>query len=201
VVVDNMEVIPLEGGAAQPMFSREELEARPLMTLAAYIRSNVIFGSTFNFGYMKPIFERRFLEQHHLRFDETLRIGEDYVLLASTLASGGRCAVEPSAGYVYHLRHGSISRVLKLHHLEAMLSSDEAFLSRYGLDEDAMAAQRHRTRSIREAASFITLVDEIKKRSVGGFLKTAIGHPQALKHLRMPIAVRMRRLAKVAGVH
>jgi succinoglycan biosynthesis protein ExoO len=150
---------------------------------------------------MKPIFRRAFLVEHGLRFDESLRIGEDYVLLASALASGARCAVEPSAGYVYHLRHGSISRVLKPHHLQAMLEADRDFLARFHLDADAMAAQGRRTRSIREAASFITLVDEIKKRSVGGILKTAFGHPQALKHLRMPIAARMRRLAKAAGVH
>ncbi|RWX79443.1 glycosyltransferase family 2 protein [Neorhizobium lilium] len=201
VVVDNIDVVPLDGGAPEPMFPREELQKRPLMTLAEFIRSNVIFGSTFNFGYMKPIFERIFLLEHGLRFDETLRIGEDYALLAAALASGARCAVEPSAGYVYHLRHGSISRILKPHHLHAMLEADETFLQRYRLDADAMAAQKLRTRSIREAASFITLIDEIKKRSVGGILKTAIGHPQALKHLRMPIAVRMRRLAKAVGVH
>lgn len=62
--------------------------------------------------------------QHGLRFDETLRIGEDYILLASALACGGRCAVEPSAGYIYHIREGSISRVLRLEHIDAM---DDAF--------------------------------------------------------------------------
>ncbi len=201
VVVDNIDVVPLDGGEPQPMFPAQELAKRPLMTLAEFIGSNVIFSSTFNFGYMKPIFERRFLEAHNLRFDETLRIGEDYALLASALASGARCAVEPTAGYIYHLRHGSISRVLKPHHLQAMLDADQTFLARYRLQGDALAAQQRRTRSIREAASFITLVEEIKKRSVGGILKTALRHPQALKHLRMPIAVRMRRLARAAGVY
>ncbi len=199
VVVDNIDVVPLDGGAPKPMFAREVLEKRPLMTLSEFIGSNLIFGSTFNFGYMKPIFERSFLSAHQLRFDETLRIGEDYALLAYALASGARCAVEPSAGYVYHLRHGSISRVLKPQHLQSMLAADETFLSRYRLEPDAMAAQKRRTRSIKEAASFITMVDALKARSVGGFLQTAFAHPQALKHLGMPIAVRMRRLAKAAG--
>jgi succinoglycan biosynthesis protein ExoO len=201
VVVDNIDVIPLDGGKPEAMFPQEELRKRPLMTLAEFIRSNVIFGSTFNFGYMKPIFERQFLVAHELRFDETLRIGEDYALLASALASGARCAIEPSAGYVYHLRHGSISRVLRQQHLDAMLDADETFLARYRLDSDAMAAQQRRTRSIREAGSFLTLVDELKRGSVGGFLKTAMGNPRALMHLRMPIAVRMRRLVKTAGVN
>ncbi|MGK6311587.1 glycosyltransferase family 2 protein [Neorhizobium sp. DT-125] len=194
IVVDNIEVVPLDLGEPTTMFPKEELRRRPIMTLADFIGSNVIFQSTFNFGYMKPIFERDFLARHELSFDETLRVGEDYLLLASALACGGRCAVVPDVGYVYHLRQGSISRVLQQSHLDAMLASDRAFLSRYTLDAKAMAAQRRRTRSIVEAASFLTLVEEIKKGSLGGFLKTAIGNPRALKHLSMPIAVRMRRL-------
>ncbi|MBD8661931.1 glycosyltransferase family 2 protein [Rhizobium sp. CFBP 8752] len=200
IVVDNIDVVPLEGGQPTAMFSRTDLETRKVLDLADFIQSNIIFGSTFNFGYMKPIFRRDFLNEHGLRFDENLRIGEDYILLASAIASGGICAIEPEAGYVYHLRHGSISRVLKPEHLTAMLAGDEKFLKRFSLEPRAMSAQRRRTQSIREAASFLTLVDEIKKRSFGGILKTAIDNPRALKHLRMPIAVRMRRFARAAGV-
>ncbi|EUB97765.1 glycosyl transferase family 2 [Rhizobium sp. CF080] len=201
IVVDNLDVIPFDRGAPYAMFSKQELKRRGMMTLADFIGSNVIFQSTFNFGYMKPIFERAFLVQHDLRFDETLRVGEDYLLLASALASGARCAIVPEIGYVYHLRQGSISRVLEQSHLDAMLATDSAFLARYKLDAKAMAAQRKRTRSILEAGSFLTLVDEIKKGSVGGFLKTAIENPRALRLLRMPIAVRMRRLVKTADVN
>ncbi|SEH21327.1 glycosyltransferase family 2 protein [Rhizobium sp. NFR12] len=200
IVVDNIDVVPLEGGEPTAMFSRSDLEARNTLELADFIESNIIFESTFNFGYMKPIFRRDFLNQHGLRFDENLRIGEDYILLASAIASGGICAIEPEAGYVYHLRHGSISRVLKPEHLTAMLAGDEKFLGRFSLERQAMAAQLRRTQSIREAASFLTLVDQIKKRSFGGILKTAIDNPRALKHLRMPIAVRMRRFARASGV-
>ena len=200
IVVDNIDVVPLEGGQPTAMFSRADLETRKVLDLADFIQSNIIFGSTFNFGYMKPIFRRDLLNEQGLRFDENLRIGEDYILLASAIASGGTCAIEPEAGYVYHLRHGSISRVLKPEHLTAMLAGDEKFLGRFTLERQAMAAQLRRTQSIREAASFLTLVDQIKKRSVGGILKTAINNPRALKHLRMPIAVRMRRFARASGV-
>jgi succinoglycan biosynthesis protein ExoO len=199
IVVDNLEVIPLNGGEPQVMFPQEELKRRQMMTLADYIDSNAIFQTTFNFGYMKPIFERSFIEHHDLRFDESLRVGEDYLLMASALACGARCAIVPEVGYVYHLRHGSISRVLEQIHLDAMIASDQTFLSRYQLDAEAMAAQRRRTRSILEAGSFLTMVDEIKRGSVGGFLRTAMENPRALRHLRMPIAVRMRRLVGTAN--
>lgn len=200
IVVDNIDVIPLDAGPPQSMFPREMLKRYPTISLADFIESNLIFQTTFNFGYMKPVFERSFLIEHGLRFDEGLRVGEDYLLLASALACGGRCATVAEAGYVYHLRQGSISRVLEQQHLDAMLASDKAFLSRYRLDAEAMAAQDRRTRSILEAGSFLTLVDEIKKGSVSGFLRTAIENPRALRHLRMPIGVRMRRLVGATGI-
>jgi succinoglycan biosynthesis protein ExoO len=90
IVVDNIDVVPLEGGQPTAMFSRSDLEARNTLELADFIESNIIFESTFNFGYMKPIFRRDFLNQHGLRFDENLRIGEDYILLASAIASISR---------------------------------------------------------------------------------------------------------------
>lgn len=196
VVVDNLEVVPMDAGAAYRMFSDRELSARPEITLADYIDSNVIFRETFNFGYMKPMFSREFLLRHDLGFDEKLRIGEDYIMMVSALASGARCVVEPSAGYVYHLRQDSISRVLGLHHVESMLAADEAFLARFPMKGSALAAQYRRTRSLIEARSFLTLVDAIKRRSAGGMIKAALAHPAALRHLRMPIAVRIDRLLK-----
>jgi succinoglycan biosynthesis protein ExoO len=144
---------------------------------------------------MKPVFRRSFVEAHGLAYDETLRIGEDYIFLASLLALGGRCAVEPEAGYRYHLRAGSISRVLKLDHVEAMLSADAAFVAAHPLDGEAAAAQALRTRSLRRAASFLSLVGHIKDRAPARALATAIADPAALGHLRMPIAARLRRLA------
>jgi len=193
IVVDNVDVIPLDGEPRR-MFEDAQLSKLDTLTLPAFIGSNVLFQSEHNYGYMKPIFERRFLEEHALRFDESLPIGEDYLLLASALAKGGRCAVEPSAGYTYYIRSGSISRVLKLHQVDAMLAADAEFLKNHRLDAASMAAQDRRHRSIEDARSFIILVDQIKARSVSGAVKTAWKNPAAIRHLRMPIAVRLRRL-------
>ncbi len=193
IVVDNVDVVPLDGEMKR-MFDGADLAALETLTLPAFIGSNVLFQSEHNYGYMKPVFERRFIEEHGLRFDESLPIGEDYLLLASALAKGGRCAVEPSAGYSYYIRNGSISRVLKLHQVDAMLAADAEFLKNHRLDAASMAAQERRHRSIEDARSFVLLVDQIKARSLSGAVRTAWRNPAAIRHLRMPIAVRLRRL-------
>ncbi len=195
IAVDNLDVIRGENEPAGTMFPEAVLTRMPLMTLAKFISSNMIFQSEHNFGYMKPVFERAFLEKHHLRFDEALRIGEDYIFLASALARGGVCAVEPMAGYLYYIRDGSISRVLKLQHVEAMITADAKFFAEHPFGAAALAAQRRRTRNLKDVLSFLMLIDSLKNGALPAALKIACSNPRAVRHLRMPIAVRLRRLA------
>lgn len=193
LAVDNLFVLHADGGI-DTMFPDDLLARTPRITLADFIDSNRIFRSTHNFGYMKPIIRRAFLEDNDLVYDEALRIGEDYLLFAAALAVGGRCVVVPTPGYVYHIREGSISRVLHPHHVEAMLAGDRRFLARFPLTGDAAAAQRRRTRNLQETRAFLALVQHLKNRSFGSALAVALGDPVALRHLAMPVAARWRRL-------
>jgi succinoglycan biosynthesis protein ExoO len=194
IAVDNLDVVSEMSGATKTMFAQKQLEKFPTLTLADFIGANLLFEETFSFGYMKPIFERQFLERHALRYPETLRIGEDYIFLASALAKGARCVVEPKPGYAYHIRTGSISRVLELGHVEAMLAADEAFLRENALDQAARAAQARRTRSLYRGAAFLALVQHIKDRAPLKAIGAALRSPSAVTHLGMPIAARLRRL-------
>ncbi|NLS06445.1 glycosyltransferase family 2 protein [Rhizobium sp. P32RR-XVIII] len=195
IAVDNLRVIRADGSPPETMFAESALAAMPELTLPDFIRSNALFETTHNFGYLKPVFERAFIEKHALRFDENLRIGEDYVFLASALALGARCVIEPIPGYNYNIREGSISRVLELRHIEAMVEGDRVFLGKHTLDADAMAAQKFRAQSLRRAASFLILVENIKNRSISGAIRAAWRDPAALRHLKMPIAARLNRMA------
>jgi succinoglycan biosynthesis protein ExoO len=196
IVVDNLDVIEETIDRRKTMFSSVLLESLAEIKLADFIAANLMFEKTFSFGYMKPIFERRFLRQQGLRYDETLRVGEDYILFASALAKGGRCAVEPEVGYSYHVRTGSISRVLELHHVAAMLAADLVFVGTHQLDAAAAAAQARRTRSLEEAGAFLALVQHLKDRAPLKAVLAALRDPAALRHLKMPIAARLRRVAK-----
>ncbi|WAX96245.1 glycosyltransferase family 2 protein [Aminobacter sp. NyZ550] len=196
MAVDNIVVIHEDGRPQDIMFAEGYLEKLGQLTLADFIGGNVVFETTFNFGYMKPIFLREYLEANELRYDENLRIGEDYMLLADALALGGNCVVEPAVGYAYHVRNGSISRVLELHHVEAMQRADAAFEARNRLGGEAKKAFTRRARSLSQAASFLSLVMHIKQRSPLKAVRTALKDPAAVRHLRMPIEVRLRRFAR-----
>ena len=195
IAVDNLTVVTADG-RSKAMFAKRDLADSQELTLSAFIRSNRLFHAQHNFGYMKPLFKRQFLSDQGLRFNESLRIGEDYILLASALAAGGRCVVDPYVGYRYHITEGSISRELRLDHVEAMIAADADFLRRYRLDAPALSAQSLRRRSLIDGHAFLTMIDCLKRRSYGQALVTALHNPAALRHFKMPVAERLRRLRR-----
>lgn len=60
-------------------------------------------------GFLKPLMSRAFLLQHGLRYDETLRLGEDYDLFTRILLAGARFRVTTRPGYCAVVRGGSLS--------------------------------------------------------------------------------------------
>lgn len=193
IVFDNIEIMDAATRHAELMFSPDELSRLDQLDLAAFIAGNRMFDRGYSLGYMKPVLRRAFVEEHGLRYDTSLRIGEDYIFVASALAKGALCVVEPRPGYVYHIREGSISRVLERRHVEAILRADEAFVRSHELDGPAWEAQSRRTRSLHEAASFLRLVEDIKALAPIRAFRTALKHPRAVRHLKMPIMARIRR--------
>jgi succinoglycan biosynthesis protein ExoU len=60
-------------------------------------------------GFLKPLMRRDFLDRTGLRYDPSLRLGEDLVLYAEALARGARFRLVPGCGYVSVWRDGSLS--------------------------------------------------------------------------------------------
>jgi succinoglycan biosynthesis protein ExoO len=70
------------------------------------------YGGSYNLGYLKPIVRRAFVEQHHIRYDEDLRTGEDLLYLLNLLAHGARVVCVDMPFYVYTTPVGGGSRRL-----------------------------------------------------------------------------------------
>lgn len=193
IVVDNPIIISGTGEKQSTMFPEESWAQLTSIDLADFILGNTLFSSKFNLGYLKPVIRRDFVIENSLNYDEHLRIGEDYLFASMALAKGADCRVCQIAGYNYHIRDGSISRVLKLHHLYDMRTADRAFRARVDLNSVEQNAFKIRAKSIEEAISFLKLVGHIKARSPIKILKTILNNPLAARHLRMPIAARWQR--------
>ncbi|MER8763323.1 glycosyltransferase family 2 protein [Mesorhizobium sp. M0968] len=101
-------------------------------------------------GFLKPVISRAFLDRHGLRYDEKLRLGEDYELYARAVALGARFKVIKSCGYGAIVRADSLSGRHKTQDLKHLADADLALLAIDSLPEASKAALRRHERHIRD---------------------------------------------------
>lgn len=148
-------------------------------------------------GYLKPILRRDFLIRQKLHYDESLRNGEDFHLIAALLAAGGALWVSPEAGYQYTTGSGSISARLAPDHARALGHADAVFLERYGddLSPRAVELMRRRQRRLADWTTAETVLQALRagrpKRATGALLR----RPRAIGRLaQQSFAAARRRL-------
>jgi len=182
-------------GADRRLHIEEQLDGRlTRLTIEDMFSQAMIFGNGLEYGYLKPIFRRDFIKNHEVLYDETLKIGEDFIFVAECLALGANYIRIASAGYDYTRRPGSISHRLVPGQVEAMAEADRRFLQRFAtrLSPDELSAVTEHLASLADAASFTRMIDRLKRRDLRAFGQEAIAHPAALRHFRMPVEARWR---------
>ena len=94
--------------SAYPDFHISDLKM-PL-ALADFIARSRPYLPTPDFGLLKPVFRKAFLDDHAIRYPEAIRHGEDYILIVTALVAGARYHVLPFHGYRYANRTVGRSR-------------------------------------------------------------------------------------------
>jgi len=140
--------------------------------LATFIAQNLSKGrrQRKEFGFLKPIMRRSFLDLHRLRYDENLRLGEDFVLYATALAMGAVFKVVPFKTYVSVVRSSSISGNHSKGDLERLRerSIDLATLPQLTVSERRLFRQH--SDSIDARVQWLNVIDAVKRRSVTAFV-------------------------------
>jgi succinoglycan biosynthesis protein ExoU len=168
-------------GAASPhpvMFNDEFKPWR--LDFAAFVLSNSgrRGRSRAEFGYFKPLMRRSFLDRHGLRYDERLRLGEDYALYAHALALGARFLVTPPFGYVSLLRSDSLSARHTRQDLERLRDVDTQLARIPSLSDRDRRALRSHYRSVDGRVQWLTVIDAFKSRNPTGFLSPFARSPE-----------------------
>ena len=98
-------------------------------------------------SFIKPVIRRAFLDAHGLRYDEALRLSEDFVLYARMLAAGARFLTVARCGYVAVERGGSLSGSHTAADLGALLGAVDSWSAEASLGAtDRAGLARYRAR-------------------------------------------------------
>jgi hypothetical protein len=176
----------------RPLFTGRWANHPFWIDLVDYIRVNQFYGRGPALGYLKPLLRAATLMGD--RYDETLRIAEDYDLVVRLLHSGKSMRVYPFPLYFYRKHASSISHRLNETVLHAIRAADLQFLNQLcGGDPRVIAAVKARIRSTETALAFEQLLSALKTANWSAAIRIALTRPRAAALLRLPLGARVRR--------
>ena len=86
-------------------------DAQKQITLLDLFRADDNFNFTkTSFSLMKPIFRRKFLADRKLEYNESMKVGEDFVLFAESLFNDAKVILIKEAYYIYSMPGGPSGR-------------------------------------------------------------------------------------------
>jgi succinoglycan biosynthesis protein ExoO len=162
-----------------------------------YIRLNHFYGPGPYLGYLKPMFRTSLLREPGCRYDETLRITEDFDLIFRLLHAGKRMRIYPRPLYLYRKHEYSVSFRLSREVLESIKTANLRILNKITDGGSPLkSALKSRIRSIDTAIAYENLVDGLKSKSWRRSAHIALISPKAAGLLRLPLLSRLHKLTR-----
>jgi len=199
IVADNLLLFSETAPKPRPYLRSGPSNAPRWIGLADLIESNCLYSRTPDLGYLKPMIQTELIARTGLRYDERLRIGEDYYFLASLLANGQRLRVEPMALYLYRKHEGSISHRMDAAHIRALMDADERFCQRVALNHRERRSLERRRQSLETLLAYDGVVRAIKQGSPARGAGLAMRNPRIWPLLTRPITARLKRVRQALG--
>jgi succinoglycan biosynthesis protein ExoO len=174
-----------------PFLRGRRAKAASWVSASDYVDANIAWAGGATLGYLKPIV-RRAVAGDALLYDETVRIAEDFDLIARLLASGARMRIYPELLYFYRKHAGSISHRLSAHDLETILAAHDRLAALAPAGDPMQGALRRRRASLEGMRAFTALVEALKARDWLRAARVAAARPAAVWGLRIPLIDRLR---------
>lgn len=186
-------------GETEPYSTLTKITGTPITEVRTIDLDLLIDGETagrssFRFGLTQPIIRRALLDEHGIRYDTSLGVGEDYLLYLECVLAGGRWIQVPTAHYVYVQRAGSVSRTAQTPILEGKLRSCERLLGRPSLTAAQRASLLRYRGNLRSMLAYKRVAEAAKDRRLVEAAKAALGDPRFIRRVgeQVPAVVKRR---------
>lgn len=150
-------------------------------------------------GFMKPVMSRDFLNRHNLRYDPSLRLGEDYDLYVRMLLAGARLKLTHTPGYGAVVRQTSLSARHGAHELACLHDSLEAHLSMGAPSPDLTHAMHAHLDEVRRKRDHRIFLDLRREQGAWAAIRYLLGASNRIWPIAHQIACDKLRLSGQAG--
>ena len=150
--------------------------------LSGFVRANhsARGSNRKEWGFLKPVMRRDFLETRRLRYDEALRLGEDYDLYVRMLHKGARFRVSTQVGYAARWRAGSLSSRHRTADLKALHAAARAHLALPGLSGEVRTVLNAHVAELRQRFLLRDFLDHRAKVGRVRAVLSALSKPATL---------------------
>jgi succinoglycan biosynthesis protein ExoO len=154
-----------------------------LLTLEQFVAGARPYATEADYGLLKPMMRRQFLNKHRIRYPVTSRHGEDFLLMVECFLAGGRVALTRVPGYLYTTRSSGQSRTRVDYN--AQVRDTIALLERDGVKEDSRlrAVLKKRARALRRLAAEHGVKRCVYGRDAGGLARLVLSNRWATPEL------------------
>lgn len=179
VVLGNLTEVCVDGRPTgdAPFLTKPTVPTR--WDIETFVAGNMAATGRRSYGYLKPLLRRAFVEAHALRYDPTLRNGEDFHLILSCYAAGARVWFSPDPAYLYTRRAGSLSHRSEPAHITALLAADAAFVARHPCSPGLRQMMRDRQRALADVHTAEVVLGAVRRARIGAAAAAVARRPQA----------------------
>jgi succinoglycan biosynthesis protein ExoO len=198
----------IEDGSSMPwstllQVSGEQIDRVTQIAPDYFVNSDLEGQPGLRLGFSKPLFRREFLERHHLKYDPTLKIAEDFWLYMDCFRYDARFFFMPQPYYYYRARAGSLIRSDKIQRLDRECQTIANFLQ-HNADfltdnPQVLTALVARQTTARSYLNYYKIVEPLKHGKVAIALKEIAHNSEGVLALlvrRIP-AIIDRRIKKI----
>lgn len=139
---------------------------------------------TWSFGYTKPLMRRDFLLQHNIEYNESIHVGEDFVLYMQCLLKKARFLLVSKPYYYYRTREVSLSTRTPIQYLFESCQITQSFINLEQAtgnpDRQLLEAMHQNLNAFQKRLAYYRAVECIKRKKVFNTLIQVIKCPYIL---------------------
>jgi len=139
---------------------------------------------TWSFGYTKPLMRREFLLQHNIKYNESINVGEDFILYMQCLLKKARFLLVSRPYYYYRTREVSLSTRTPTKYLAESCQITQKFINleqaAANPDRQLLEAMHQNLKAFQKRLAYYRAIEYIKQKKIFKTLIQVIKCPYIL---------------------
>ncbi|TAE57204.1 MAG: glycosyltransferase family 2 protein [Nostocales cyanobacterium] len=160
--------------------SGESIDTTKQIDSVFFVETDVYGKRCLHLGISKPLFRREFLMQNQIKYDPTLRMGQDFWLSLTCLVKGARFFLVPEPYYFYLSRAGSLVYGSKVQRLTLYCQKIVDFIENdqtVTIKPELYHALSRNLKSLRRNLSYYLVVEPLKQKRWLEAVQAMLKHP------------------------